>query len=405
MDSAGRLIHTRESMSGPVIVVDDAIAQAESALAGLGAVRRLPAAALDGATLAALGAEALVVRSVTRVDAELLDRAPRLGFVGTATAGIDHVDLEAIDARGLEFASAAGCNAQAVAEWVLAALSVVEGRLPAQLRRGPVGIVGLGQVGGRLARLLEGVGYEVLACDPPLARSGLVDGATSLVDFDTLWARCPIVSFHVPLTLTGPDATLAYLDRRAPALAGPKLLINTSRGSVLRGAALDRPDVEALILDVWDGEPRLEPARLSDPRLLLASPHVAGYSLEAKLGATRMMHEALARWLGRAPSWTGAELLAPQTLDGPMQGFDDRAAVVARVVALSVDDASVRALAELPDGARGPAFEGLRRHYRLRREFRSWQIPSARVSGSGLRAWLRCAGFSLVESDSEGRGL
>src|SRR5690606_26033042 len=129
-------------------------------------------------------------------------------FVGTATAGIDHLDTHALDQRNIAWASAAGCNAQAVAEWVLAVLTVTLDQIP-----GPIGIVGFGNVGSRLARLLRGFGHEVLACDPPLARAG---HAEPLVGFDELWARCPIVSFHVPLILDGPDATLAYVDRERP---------------------------------------------------------------------------------------------------------------------------------------------------------------------------------------------
>jgi erythronate-4-phosphate dehydrogenase len=386
---------------GPVIVVDDAIAHAQEAFAGLGRVHLVPGVAITGETLAGVGAEALIVRSVTRVGAELLDRAPGLRFVGTATAGMDHLELDLLRERGVAVAHAAGCNALAVAQWVLAALCFVEERLPAEIRRGPVGVVGFGEVGGRVTRLLRALGREVLACDPPLARAGSVAEplVEPLVEFEELWRRCPIVSFHVPLTHEGPDATYAYLDRDRPAPAGPKLIINTSRGPVVRDRAFARPDLAAAILDVWDGEPRLSPARLADPRVLLASPHVAGYSLEAKVAGTRMMHEALARHLGHAPSWTGAELLPPRTLDGPLEGFAGPREVVGRVVDLTGDDARVRALAALPEDARAPAFETLRRGYRLRREFGAWRVPSARLADPKLRTWLQSAGFCLAEGD------
>lgn len=367
-----------------VIVVDDAIAHAESAFASLGRLHGLPAGRIDGPTLAALGAEALIVRSVTRVDAALLDAVPSLRFVGTATAGIDHLDTHALHERNIAWASAAGCNALAVAEWVLAVLTVTLDRIP-----GPIGIVGFGNVGSRLARLLRGLGHEVLACDPPLARAG---HAEPLVGFDELWARCPIVSFHVPLILDGPDATLAYVERERPEPAGPKLLINTSRGAVLPDRALDRPDIAGMILDVWDGEPELRWSRLQDPRLLLASPHVAGYSLEAKLRATRMMHDALARAWDCTPSWTGAEHLPRRPLDGPLEGLTSRARVLERVVDLRGDDAHVRALEHEPAAGRARMFEQLRRHYHLRREFAAWTI-SARCPPD-LRAWLERAGFA-----------
>jgi erythronate-4-phosphate dehydrogenase len=372
-----------------VIVVDDAIAHAQLAFAELGDVHLLPSPAITPAALTRLDADALVVRSVTRVDAALLDAAPRLRFVGTATAGTDHLDLDALAQRGISCASAAGCNAQAVAEWVVAALTVVWDRLQAEIKRMPIGVVGFGNVGSRSTRLLRALGHAVLVCDPPLQRAGTPE---PLVSFEELWQRCAIVSFHVPLIHDGPHRTLAYVDRHSPAAAGPKLLINTSRGSVIRERALDRPDVGAMILDVWDGEPELAWARLDDPRLWIASPHVAGYSLEAKLTATRMMHEALSAFLARAPSWSDAELLEPQLLTGPLEGFSSPKRVIARVVDLAGDDARVRALVELPAAGRAAAFERLRRDYRLRREFRSWRVVG--VKDPELAAWLRGAGFA-----------
>ena len=376
-----------------MILVDDAIAHAEEAFAEFGRVRATASAAIQPELLAALQPDALVVRSVTRVGPALLDAAPSVRFVGTATAGTDHLDLDALARRGLTVASAAGCNARAVSQWVLAALSFVAPRLPDSILRGPVGVVGFGQVGHRVAALLRGFGFEVLACDPPLARAG--DHPEPFVSFAELWRRCPIVSFHVPLIRAGPDATWAYVDRDHPEAAGPKLVINTSRGPVVRDQAFARPDLAAAILDVWEGEPELAPARLSDPRLLLASPHVAGYSLEAKIAGTRMMHEALALHFGRTPSWTGATHLPHVELTGALEGFADPQAVLARVVDLLGDDARVRALAKLPAHMRGPSFEALRRGYRLRREFAAWTVATGSLAQPEIAPWLALAGFSL----------
>jgi erythronate-4-phosphate dehydrogenase len=370
-------------MPTPVLVVDDAIAHAELALGSLATLHRVRAAEIP-TSVAALQPDGLIVRSVTRVDAALLARASSLRFVATATAGTDHLDLAALRARGIQVASAAGCNALAVAQWVVAALVTVWPTLPAAITAGPIGVVGFGNVGSRLVPLLRRLGHEVLACDPPLARAGTC--TEPLLEFDALWQRCSIVSFHVPLTAEGPDRTVAYLDAETPAPAGPKLILNSSRGEVVRDRALDRPDIHAAILDVWDGEPELCWERLRDPKLCLASPHVAGYTLEAKLAATRSMHEAVCAWLGRAPSWTGAELLpacalapGPSTLSG----------LLAQIVDLDGDDRRTRALAELPEAARAPAFEALRRGYALRREFAAYEAPPEHPD----RDWLLQAGF------------
>ena len=379
-------------MPSPILLVDDAIAHAEAALGTLASVHAAPSGQIP-AVVAALQPDALIVRSVTRVDAALLDRAPSLRFVATATAGTDHLDLAELARRGITVASAAGCNARAVAEWVAAALVHVEAQVNAidpALLAGPIGVVGWGNVGSRVGALQRALGREVLACDPPLARAG--GCAEPLVSFEALWQRCTIVSFHVPLILDGPDRTLAYLDVERPAAAGPKLILNTSRGPVVRDAALDRPDVRAAILDVWDGEPIPSAARLRDPKLVLASPHVAGYSLEGKIAATRIIHEAVCAWLGRSPSWTGASLLPRQRLENAPSRL---AAILDQVVDLPGDDARTRALAELPAADRGPAFEALRRGYALRREFAAWSVPREPSDMDDRAKWLEAAGFEL----------
>ncbi|HVH98493.1 MAG TPA: 4-phosphoerythronate dehydrogenase [Enhygromyxa sp.] len=371
-------------MPRPVIVVDDAIAHSEAALGPLGELHRAPAAELPS-LLGRVRPDALIVRSVTQINAALLDRAPSVRFVGTATAGTDHLDLAELAAREITTASAAGCNAQAVAEWVVTALELAQPRLSPQLLAGPIGVVGFGNVGSRVAKLLRALGREVVVSDPPLARAG--GCAEPLVEFEALWRRCSIVSFHVPLIEDGHDQTWGYVDAHTPAPAGPKLIINTSRGAVVRDAALDRADIHAAILDVWDHEPHLNVARLHDPKLLFASPHVAGYSLEGKIAATRMMHEAVCAWLGRTPSWTGAELLPIRPLDPTLTSI---ARTLAAVVDLEGDDARTRALARLPSSERAAAFEALRRHYVLRREFRAWAVAAEHPQ----REWLLRAGFS-----------
>lgn len=368
------------------IVVDDAIAAAELAFGQLGELVCMPGRALVAGAAALREAEALIVRSITRVDAGLLASMPRLRFVGTATAGRDHLDERALSERGIVVADAAGCNAQAVAEWVVVALLSVLPRLPTTLARGPLGIVGVGQVGSRLAALVRALGLvdEVICCDPPRARRGDTD--ERWLELDELWARSSIVSMHVPLVREGPDRTLALLDTARPRLGPPKLLVNTCRGPVVPDRALARPDIVARVLDVHEREPELDAATLLDPRTLLCSPHVAGYSLEAKLRASAMMHVALSRWLGREPSVdllaTLPRVILPRELE-PL-------ARLHHVVDLPGDDARVRALFELPVDARAAAFEALRRGYALRRELSSCEVEG----GEGVLAAFVRAGSS-----------
>ncbi len=348
------------------IVVDDAIAAAESAFAEFGELIRLPGGAITADAAELRSANALIVRSVTPVDERLLAAAPELGFVGTATAGSDHLDHAALARRGIRVADAAGCNAQAVAEWVCVALMSVLPTLPTAIARGPIGVVGVGQVGSRLVGMLRRLGWfeTLLCCDPPRARRA--DSSEAWVGLDELWARCSIVTLHVPLSASGPDPTLALIDRERPELSPsvPKLLINTSRGPVVPTRALARADVHARALDVFEREPELDFEVLLDGRSRLLSPHVAGYSLDAKLRATARMRSALAEWLGRPPGELSDSLGELRLAADP-----DEIAILHRIVDLPGDDRRVRALADLPVHERAAAFEQLRRGYALRREF------------------------------------
>ncbi len=382
-----------------MLVVDDAIALAQEALGQLGELRLVPGRAI-GPTLPELAeAEVLLVRSVTRIDDRLLDAAPRLRLVGTATAGIDHVDEAALAKRGIAFAHAPGCNAQAVAEWVVAALIDLASRPPSELDEllmGPIGLVGCGEVGSRLARLVRRLGWTVLCCDPARAQRGDADEAW--VSIDELWAACPVISLHVPLVHDGEHTTKGLIDFDRPRLAatGSKLLINTSRGAVVKDRALDRADLHTIVLDVFEREPALHWARLADPRLARVSPHVAGYSLEGKLRATAAMHAAVARLRGVEPSWTGTEQLPDQRLstvsdEGRSDPWSALQALIEQVIALSRDDARVRALVELPEHERPAAFEQLRRGYVFRRELAGCSVVrdrslDAEVQLGGLRA-------------------
>nr|WP_243663590.1 4-phosphoerythronate dehydrogenase [Rhodothermus marinus] len=215
------------------IVADENIPFAREAFRGFGVVRPLPADQITPATVR--NCDVLLVRSVTRVDAALLEGS-RVQFVGSATSGIDHVDLAYLQKRGIAFAYAPGANADAVVEYVLAALLELAVRRNVSLRGRVVGIVGCGHIGGRLARRLPALGLEVLCCDPPLAEQ---TGRTDFVSLETILAEADIVTLHVPLTRTGPHATYHLIDAAALARLRPSAwLLNTSRGAVVDGRAL-----------------------------------------------------------------------------------------------------------------------------------------------------------------------
>ncbi len=344
----------------PRVVADDAIPHLREAFPALTRVR--------GAEIGPkhlLHADALLVRSVTRVDAALLQGSD-VRFVGSATAGTDHVDLPALAAAGITFAHAPGCNARAVLEYVLAATLGHAGL------RGPVGVVGFGQIGRRLVTALRRLGFEVWVCDPPRAEGG--DTAEAFLSLSTLLERCNTVSFHVPRVRHGPHPTRHLLDaeglRRLPQGA---LVINTSRGDVLDNAAvhgwLDAGHGDA-VLDVWEGEPDLRWPLLSHPRVRIATPHIAGYTAEGKARATATLHAAFCRSFGMEPSFKASRVLAQAP---PLAANSDAAMVLRSVHSLRSTDRATRGLLERPEHERPAAFEDLRRSYAFRRELSAYE--------------------------------
>lgn len=376
------------------IVIDDAVAWQNEAFGHLGRLRAMPGPAIDRDTLR--DADALIVRSVTRVDASLLEGTP-VRFVGSATAGEDHIDRRALEARGITVARAPGCNAQAVAEYVVSVLAHARhwrmGEPP-----GPVGVIGLGHVGRRTTRALRALGYHVLACDPPLAevrerREPIDDPDPTLANMarferlnslDDLLESAFVLTLHVPLTRVGPHRTARMFDAmRLHRLRHGQLLLNTSRGGVVDDAALERwlAREGRAVLDVWEGEPTPRTGLFLPKGVRLGTPHVAGYSLDGKVAATRMVHEALCRFLGREPTFDGHEVLGPPGMlplrcDDPLASRDWRPWVEA-AIPLRPDDKALRRVMASPVAQRGRAFEALRRSYSLRRELSAFRVEHA----------------------------
>ncbi len=384
-----------------IVVFDDAIAFADEAFGDFGELRGLNGRSIDAA--AVRDADALLVRTVTRVDASLL-AGSRVRFVGTATAGFDHVDAEWLASQGIAFASAAGCNALAVSQWVATTLHLLALERDPDLLAGPVAVLGFGNVGRRVTALLRGLGCEVRVCDPPLAAArakGPIVGPTAaelemiarehFVALEVALAGARVVSPHVPLIASGPHPTTALVDAEALAVLDPHaVVVNTSRGGVVDEVALGHwlaTGRGRAVLDVFAGEPEVDPRLINESSVRLVSPHVAGYSLEGKRRATAMLHTALARWLGHSPAWDGPADHAQRV---PMPVVLDRSALAIRAAWLRTcnpierDDVALREVLRGPPPARAPGFDALRRHYPLRRELGHFS-PSCALPGDLAR--------------------
>jgi erythronate-4-phosphate dehydrogenase len=330
-------------------------------------------------------ADALWVRSVTRVDATLL-AGSSLRFVGTATAGVEHIDRAVLAQRHIPFAAAPGANANAVVEYVLAALAELAEPWRRLDQGGRLGIVGYGHVGRLLARVATGLGWRVRVSDPWVEAGGeAVPGTAALADI----LDCDVISLHCSLHDRAPWPSRHLID--GPALArlrGEQWLINAARGAVVDNAALllrcAAPSPPQLVLDVWEGEPEFDLRLLAYPALRLATPHIAGYSWDAKWQATQMLRRATEK-AGLLPPQPEPGAPAADALRLPADADTQAlaAALLAQRYRVSDDDRAFREMARsVPASARGNGFDALRRDYRKRRELRG----SALLPGDAMRA-------------------
>jgi len=343
-------------------------------------------------------ADALVIRSETRITRELLEGSA-VRFVGSMTIGTDHVDLDYLSARGVGFASAPGSNARSVGEYVAASLLRYAERHGVSLAGATLGVVGVGHTGTEVARRAEALGMRILRNDPPLAARG----AQRLVPLDDLM-QADFVSLHVPLTKSGPDATLHLFDADRLARMRPgAVLINTSRGAVVDAAALKRAlrseHLGAALLDVWENEPAIDGELLE--MVELGTPHIAGYSFDGKVAAARAVHEAMGSFLGLPPRWTVPADLPPPAV-GELRALGSAGtpsqARVAEVVHacydIDIDDAALRETFLHPAAERPTLFRRLRSTYRIRREFSATRVR-VEPPDAQLERTLTALGFQV----------
>lgn len=381
------------------IVVDANVPAAQTCFGALGEVLRLPGREIDAAALRE--ADALVVRSITRVDEALLAHAARLRFVGTCTIGTDHVDEPALAERGIAFASAPGCNADAVVDYVLGSLATLAERHGWRLTERRVGIVGVGNVGGRLLARLAAMGIDCLACDPPRVAAEGVEGLAGFVELDTLIDECDVLCLHTPLVTEGPHPTRHLLDaRRIEALAPGTVLLNAGRGDCVDGQALRerlawQGDITA-VLDVWEHEPAID-SGLAD-LAEIATPHVAGYSLDGKLRGTHRIYCALAQHVGLPAGLTLADLAPAPPVRHLLlgAGLDPEEALrlcLRTVYDVRRDHDSLHREARRQGMAKG--FDACRADYPLRREFSTLGIE-LRDKADEFASMLKGAGFRIA---------
>lgn len=377
------------------IVADVNIPYLPEAMKGIGEVTVLPSRSLTAE--AVKDAELLFTRSTVKIGPQLLEGS-KVRFVATATIGVDHVDFDYLQKKNIAFASAPGSNSNSVAEWFVNSLLTLAERKGFSIYGKTLGVVGVGNVGSKVARNAAALGLRVLFCDPPLARQSNEGKYLSL---STLLESCDILTFHVPLEKGGQDPTYHMIDEAMLARCKPGcIFINASRGPVVDGAALLRKMEQGrftgVLLDVWEHEPIPEPALVH--AVDLGSPHVAGHSLDGKANGTEMVYRAACAFLGVAPTWRSSMSLPPTPVPSlSLSGAHDEALILQAMRSLhrvEDDDSFMRELATLPPEERGKRFSSYRNEYRPRREATYTKV-SVPENNRWLREALRVIGFSV----------
>jgi erythronate-4-phosphate dehydrogenase len=309
-------------------------------------------------------ADVLLVRSVTQVNKALLEGS-QVQFVGSATIGTDHVDQHYLQQQGIRFANAPGCNANGVVQYVLSVLF----SLRAGWMEQTVGIVGCGNVGGRLYRTLQALGVDC-RCYDPFLESSLDKGNAHLVSFDDV-LQSDILCLHTPLTSSGKYPTYHLLNGEVLSrLADNTLLINAGRGAVIDNQALLHllpQRTWQVALDVWEQEPNITLPLLE--QVNIGTPHIAGYSYDGKVNGTQMVCDAFCDWQGldvpeSLLSQEGAIELASTSLSGAVLGTLD----------VTQEDRRMRDVLLASGADVSKEFDGLRKTCPKRLEFQHYQI-------------------------------
>ncbi|MFT5218880.1 MAG: erythronate-4-phosphate dehydrogenase [Planctomycetota bacterium] len=373
-----------------IIIADQNIPQVADAFADLGEVRLLPGRDIRNQHLKEC--DCLIIRTVTRVDAELIANTP-VKFIGSATIGTDHVDLDLLKTCGITFTNAAGCNAEAASEYVISGIFALAKQKGIDPFKRKAGIIGFGNVGSRLFDKLDTLGIECLVNDPPLQLSG--KSKQRFVDLNTIINECDLISLHTPLTRTGTHPSFHLFGyERLGRLRENCLLVNAARGEVIDNPALikvldERKDL-TVFLDTWENEPTVSRELLA--RVDLATPHIAGYSVEGRLRGTQMVLDAACRFFNQSSSWQMTSLLPePITLELPSthSDLDFWQNLFIRHFDISRDDKAFKAGMGLNDADFGQLFESLRRVYPDRLEYDRFKLSGIKKTAAASVQRLR----------------
>lgn len=375
------------------IVIDNKIPYIKGALEPFAEVVYLPGSQTTKAVVH--DADALITRTRTQCNSQLL-AGSKVKYIATATIGFDHIDTDFCKRAGIAWTNAPGCNAESVNQYIASALVSWSMRRRKELAGLTIGIVGVGNVGSRVARTCEILGMKVLLNDPPRER---LEGSEKFVALKTIQEQADIISFHVPLNLNGADKTY-HLGNEAffQQLKQKPLVINSCRGEVIDSDAiydaLEANDVSAYIADCWEHEPDINLELLNQTEY--GTPHIAGYSKDGKANGTKMSVQAVSRFFN-----LGIDNWEPQNVEAPahpiieLDGKQRREYPILAEAILSTYDieSDDEALKESPH-----LFESLRGNYPVRREFSNYTVKAKHIQEETLQK-LKLLGFKIVRDE------
>ena len=318
-------------------------------------------------------ADILIVRSEVKVNEKLLDGS-KVRFVGTSTIGTDHIDINYLSQKKIAFANAPGSNSNSVAEYVVVALLELQEKYNFQLEGKSIGVVGVGNIGSKVVKYAKALGLNVLQNDPPLKK---LTNNPDFLPLDDLMS-CDIITLHVPLTFDGEDKTYHLFDKdRIGKMKKGSVLINTSRGAVVDTNALKNAlssgHLLTAILDVWENEPNIDVELLK--KVFIGTPHIAGYSLDGKVNAIRMVYEAACKYFNQDVKWDPSNELKNLIWLGRLKPevvvdyYSTLKQIINNNYDIFEDHEKLIKMCDLPHSQQGLFFMKLRTTYPIRREF------------------------------------
>lgn len=320
------------------------------------------------------GFNVLLVSTISKINAKTFSTLPSsLKVIGTASSGSDHIDNEYFEAQGIKVIDAKGCNANTVGEYVITSLLLWGIKRKKNLQDYTIGIIGAGATGSALAKQLRKFDISYVLYDPPKEKRESDFKSASMDEI----LNCDILSFHVPLTTNTMHSTYHWLDQEK--LEGNKfeLIVNASRGGIIDErsilTAMDEGTVSDIVIDVWEQEPDFN--TILEKKAFIATPHIAGYSEQGKLNASKIIADKLSEIFSfQTPEVP--ELFQPKIIDLARLNYS-LYDLILRLHPMREYDVDLREIAKRPD--KKALFQKLRRDRPLRFEYPYLQLNNSLI--------------------------